>query len=146
MYVDHCVRPNPDAVPASEPPVELRLPADRNLLFLARLVAEGIAGTAEFSLDDIADLRMAVEEAVVALAVRADDGAVLDCAFRTAGRITITVATSSSAMQPPGPDEVGWHVLRALTDSVAAWAEPGNGRHGWRLYLEFTKEPRTGGP
>jgi len=140
------VRPQPDAVPELRPTVELRLPADRSLLFFARMVAEGVAGTAGFSLDDMADLRMAVEEAVVALAVRADDDAVLDCAFRTADRITVTVVTSSSAMLPPGPDEVGWHILRTLTDSVAAWSEPGPGPDGWRLCLEFTKEPRTGGP
>ncbi|PFG57289.1 serine/threonine-protein kinase RsbW [Amycolatopsis sulphurea] len=138
--------PATKVVPAFVPMVELRLPADRDLLFLARMVAEGLAGTGEFSLDEIADLRLAVEEAVSVIALRADDGAEVECVFRHDSRITVTMATSSSAMLPPGPDEVGWHILRALTDSVATWTEPGPDPHGWRLCLEFTKEPRTGGP
>ncbi|RJQ83851.1 hypothetical protein D5S19_18770 [Amycolatopsis panacis] len=136
------------ALPAFSPPpeVELRMPADRRLLFLARLVAESIAATTEFGLDDIDDLRLAVDEGVSALAVRADDGAILDCTFRCRDRLTVSLWTSSSAMPPPGPDEVGWHVLRALTDSLAAWTEPAQDARTWRICLEFTKEPRTGGP
>ncbi|MFE3173957.1 hypothetical protein ACFXPA_42810 [Amycolatopsis sp. NPDC059090] len=126
---------------AAAPVVELRLPANGELLFLARLVAEDLASSAEFRLDEVADLRLAVDEAVAAQARRADDGAVLECAFRCASRITVTVTTTSSSEFPPGPDEVGWLILRALTDSLAAWTEPAPGADGWRLCVEFTKEP-----
>lgn len=135
---------------AATPVVELRLPANGNLLFLARLVAEDLAVSAECTLDEAADLRLAVEEAVAALSVRADDGAVLHCSFRCGSTITVTVSTTSSVAFPPGPDEIGWHILRALTDSLAAWTEPAPGEDGWRLCVEFAKEPlhqepRTGG-
>lgn len=147
--MEQCVRPGAGAVdgpPASVPTVELRLPAEGNLLFLVRLVAEGIAAEGGLGFDEIADLRVAVEEAVATLAVRADDGAVLDCAFRRTDRVTVCVATSSAAVLPPGPGEVGWHLLRALADSVASWTEPARGEGGWRLCLEFTKDIREGGP
>ncbi|WP_116205191.1 hypothetical protein [Amycolatopsis circi] len=126
---------------AAAPVVELRLPAKGESLFLARLVAEDIAVSAEFGVDEVADLRLAVDEAVTAQALRADDGAVLECAFRCAGRVTVTVSTTSSSEFPPGPDEVGWHILRALTDSLDAWTAPAPGTDGWRLCVEFAKEP-----
>lgn len=129
---------------AASPVVELRLPANGELLFLARLVAEDIAASAEFAVDEVADLRLAVDEAVAAQARRADDGAVLECAFRCAYRMTVTVATTSSWAFPPGPDEVGWHILRALTDSLDAWTEPAPGTDGWRLCVEFAVEPFPG--
>ncbi|MBB2498603.1 hypothetical protein [Amycolatopsis echigonensis] len=130
-----------DVLTAAAPLVELRLPANGQLLFLARLVAEDVAGSAEFTLDEVADLRLAVEEAVAAQARRADEGAVLECSFRCSGRMTVTVATTSSWAFPPGPDEVGWHILRAVTDSLDAWTEPAPGADGWRLCVEFAMEP-----
>lgn len=129
---------------AAAPLVELRLPANGELLFLARLVAEDVAVSAEFTLDEAADLRLAVDEAVAAQARRADDGAMLECSFRRVDGVTVTVATTSSWAFPPGPDEVGWHVLRALTDSLDAWTEPAPGTDGWRLCVEFAKDPFPG--
>ncbi|MGW7539114.1 anti-sigma factor [Amycolatopsis sp. NPDC054798] len=128
-------------ITATAPVVELRFPANGGLLFLASLVAEDVAASAEFTFDEVADFRLAVDEAVAAQARRADDGAVLECAFRCGGRLTVTVATTSSWAFPPGPDDVGWHVLRALTDSLDAWTEPAPGAGGWRLCLEFSREP-----
>ncbi|ATY11896.1 anti-sigma factor [Amycolatopsis sp. AA4] len=126
---------------AASPVVELRVPANGELLFLARLVAEDIAVSAEFTLAEAADLRLAVDEAVAAQPSRADDGAVLECSFRRARGVTVTVSTTSSWAFPPGPDEVGWHILRALTDSLDAWTEPAPGADGWRLCVEFAKDP-----
>ncbi|MFC5114395.1 hypothetical protein ACFPN7_10635 [Amycolatopsis halotolerans] len=130
-----------DMLTAAAPVVELRLPANGELLFLARLVAEDVASSAGFRLDEVADLRLAVDEAVAAQARRADEGAFLECAFRCAGRMTVTVTTTTTSAFPPGPDEVGWHILRALTDSLDAWTEPAPGADGWRLCVEFAKEP-----
>ncbi len=121
--------------------VELRLSADTELLFLARLVAEDLAVSAGFGIAEAADFRLAVDEAAAAQARRADDGAMLECAFRCADGMTVTVTTTSSWAFPPGPDEVGWHILRALTDSLDAWTEPAPGSDGWRLCVQFAKEP-----
>ncbi|WP_409180944.1 hypothetical protein F9C11_31255 [Amycolatopsis sp. VS8301801F10] len=125
----------------ASPVVELRLAAHGELLSLAKLVAQDLAVSAAFGADEVEDLRLAVDEAVAAQARRADDGAVVECAFRCAGRMTVTVATTSSWAFPPGPDEVGWHILRALTDSLDAWTEPAPGADGWRLCVEFAKDP-----
>jgi serine/threonine-protein kinase RsbW len=47
--------------------IELTIPADARLLRLVRLVASGLASTAGFDVDELDDLRIAVDEAVSAL-------------------------------------------------------------------------------
>ena len=47
--------------------IELTIPADPRLLRLVRLVASGLASTAGFDVDELDDLRIAVDEAVSAL-------------------------------------------------------------------------------
>lgn len=47
--------------------IELTIPPDPRLLRLVRLVASGLASTAGFDVDELDDLRIAVDEAVSAL-------------------------------------------------------------------------------
>ena len=49
-------------------PVELRLPADPHLLRVARVTVASVAATLAFTLEDIEDLRIAVDE-LAALAI-----------------------------------------------------------------------------
>ena len=61
-------------------PIELTLPADSRLLRLVRLVASGLASTAGFDVDQLEDLRIAVDEAVAAL-LEGGDGSRLALSF-----------------------------------------------------------------
>ena len=61
-------------------PIELTLPADSRLLLLVRLVASGLASTAGFDVDQLEDLRIAVDEAVAAL-LEGGDGSRLALSF-----------------------------------------------------------------
>jgi serine/threonine-protein kinase RsbW len=54
-------------VDAIDGTIELTIPPDPRLLRLVRLVASGLASTAGFTVDELDDLRIAVDEAVSAL-------------------------------------------------------------------------------
>lgn len=54
-------------------PIELVLPADTRLVRVARLVASGIATAAGFDVDEVEDLRIAVDELCAAL-IEGGDG------------------------------------------------------------------------
>ena len=53
--------------PTSIGPVELRLPPDPTLSRVLRLAASGIAGMADFTVDEIEDIKIAVSEVLLAL-------------------------------------------------------------------------------
>ncbi|GAA4533815.1 hypothetical protein [Amycolatopsis samaneae] len=130
--------------------VDLRIPLDTELLFLVRMVAEGVAVRARLDLDEIADLRMAVDEGAGFLFPRAHPGTGLRCRFEEHGRsvsVQLTATTAAAALPRTGGFE--WHVLRTLTDALTTWTEPGptdDIGDTWYLHLRFTKRSWTGGP
>ncbi|MFE0020136.1 anti-sigma factor [Amycolatopsis sp. NPDC059021] len=151
--MDHSKTANVDgAVPAavSAGTVELRVPLDTGLLFLVRMVAEGIAVRAKLDLDEIADLRMAVDEGAGCLFPRARPGTQLWCRFEESGRsVTVQLTATTTSATTPGTGGFEWHVLRTLTDALTTWIEPGPADEAvdtWFLHLRFTKRSWTGGP
>lgn len=100
----------------SPPDAELRLPADSAYLAVLRTATAGLAARINFTLDDIEDLRIAVDEACAILLPQALDEADLDCRFWL-GHATMTVEVSTPCETPKPPSEQGfaWRVLTALT-------------------------------
>lgn len=98
--------------------IELTIPADARLLRLVRLVASGLASTAGFDVDELDDLRIAVDEAVSAL-LEAGDGSKLPLRFDVAGG---EVAMSGSSPSGDGdvidPDrlELSTQILASVCD------------------------------
>lgn len=66
----------------SDDAVELWLPATSRHLRLARLAAAGLASDLGFSVDEIEDLRLAVDEACAVLVENAPENARLDLVYR----------------------------------------------------------------
>jgi serine/threonine-protein kinase RsbW len=64
--------------------VELVLPADAHLVRIARLVASGVAGIEGFDVDEVDDLRIAVDEGCAAL-LEGGDGSPLLVSFSLEG-------------------------------------------------------------
>ena len=62
-------------------PVEVRVHADPALIPSVRAVAADLAARADFDLDAVSDLRMAVDEACSALVPLAREGGQLRCGF-----------------------------------------------------------------
>jgi serine/threonine-protein kinase RsbW len=111
----------------AEDRVTIRMPAEGAYLSVLRTATAGLAARLDFTLDEIEDLRIAVDEACGLLLSQAAPEATLDCDFTLAeDSMTITVSVLSQRAQLPSRDTFAWTVLSALAGSVDAWAGPGN--------------------
>jgi len=112
---------------AAEDRVTIRMPAEGAYLSVLRTATAGLAARLDFTLDEIEDLRIAVDEACGLLLSQAAPGADLDCDFTLAeDSVTITVSVPSQRAQLPARDTFAWTVLSALAGSVDAWSGPGD--------------------
>ncbi|GAA5156930.1 ATP-binding protein [Pseudonocardia eucalypti] len=113
----HVSFPSPDG-----PTVEIRISARPELIPTVRAVASDLAGRADFDLDAISDLRMAVDEACATLVGLTTEDRVLSCRFFV-GKEHIEVVASSPAVPTEGEVSTasfGWRVLQTLADEVSS--------------------------
>ena len=99
--------------------VRLRLPADGAYLSVLRSATAGLAARLDFTIEEIEDLRIAVDEACALLLPSAVPGADLDCEFELATdelRVSVSVQTLDGA--EPERDSFAWTVLSALAGEV----------------------------
>jgi serine/threonine-protein kinase RsbW len=113
--------------------VVLAVPADNTYLAVLRTATAGLAARLGMTLDQIEDLRIAVDEACAILVPLAtttggpDVGAEVTCRFTVlpeALRIDVSVATPNGH-RLPGNQSFSWQVLTALAGEVAADARDG---------------------
>jgi serine/threonine-protein kinase RsbW len=108
-------------VVGTQPDVELRIPADSAFLAVLRTATAGLAARLDFTLDDIEDLRIAVDEACAMVLPQARDGSDLTCAFTLGtGRLSVAVSAECDHPMQPSRDGFAWTVLAALTSEVRA--------------------------
>jgi serine/threonine-protein kinase RsbW len=101
--------------------VSIRLPADSAYLSVLRTATAGLAARLDFTLDEIEDLRIAVDEACAMLLGEAVPGTDLTAEFELTGQemqVRVEVATVGSSA--PKRDDFAWMVLTALADDVDA--------------------------
>jgi serine/threonine-protein kinase RsbW len=99
--------------------VQLRLPAAGAYLSVLRTATAGLASRLDFTIDDIEDLRIAVDEACAMLLAQAVPGAELDCRFElTADAIDVAVSVLTLDGEQPSRDTFAWTVLTALAGQV----------------------------
>jgi hypothetical protein len=123
--------------------VELSLPADARMLFLARLTAAAVASRAELNFEQIEDLRLAIDELCVALLGSCSGGGQIALLFQWDTEGTLDVVGTlipeddpSSNGHDPGPAasllsvELSQRILDALVDEHGADAIGGVHR-GW---------------
>src|SRR5689334_23881908 len=89
--------------------VTIRMPAEGAYLSVLRTAAAGLAARLDFTLGEIEDLRIAVDEACGMLLIQAAPGANLDCDY-TLGpyRISIAVSALSQQPRPPSRETFAW--------------------------------------
>jgi serine/threonine-protein kinase RsbW len=105
--------------------VEVRIAASPSHLSVLRAVAADLAMRADFTLDAISDLKMAVDEACSELISRAVAGGELVCRFSVAEeQIHFSAEAPTTSAVPPSGESFGWRVLTALTDAVNTWVVP----------------------
>jgi serine/threonine-protein kinase RsbW len=107
--------------------VTIRMPADGAYLSVLRTATAGLAARLDFTLDDIVDLRIAVDEACAMLLGQAIPGTSLECSFSLEqDGMTISVSVPSLNPRTPSAETFAWTVLSALAGSVEAQAGPGD--------------------
>ena len=103
--------------------VVIKLPAAGAYLSVLRTATAGLAARLDFTLDEIEDLRIAVDEACAMLLAQALPGADLDCTFSLDDdsiRVAVSVLTVDG--QQPSRDTFAWTVLSALAGEVDSTA------------------------
>jgi serine/threonine-protein kinase RsbW len=107
--------------------VELRVPATSAYLAVLRTAAAGLAARLDFTLDDIEDLRIAVDEACALLLPLAAADTQLTCRFDLLGTVLqVAVSVPSEAAEPPQPGSFAWTVLSAIAGEVEAVSSDGS--------------------
>jgi serine/threonine-protein kinase RsbW len=107
--------------------VTVRMPADGAYLSVLRTATAGLAARLDFTLDDIEDMRIAVDEACAMLLSQAIPGSSLECSFALGtDDMTITVSVPCLNPRPPSGETFAWTVLTALAGTVEAQVGPGD--------------------
>ena len=113
---------NPDAAQADRQApdhVQVCMPAEGAYLSVLRTATAGLAARLDFTLDEIEDLRIAVDEACAMLLAQAIPGTNLECAFDLgAEEMMITVSVTAAEPRIPARDTFAWTVLSALAGTV----------------------------
>ncbi|HXC81958.1 MAG TPA: anti-sigma factor [Trebonia sp.] len=95
------------------------MPAASAYLSVLRTATAGLAARLDFTLDEIEDLRIAIDEACAMLLSQAIPGTDLECGFELGtDEVTITVSVTSADPQMPARDTFAWTVLSALAGTV----------------------------
>ncbi|WP_414636252.1 ATP-binding protein [Actinophytocola sp.] len=128
--------------------IELRLAARLEHLPIIRSVAANLAIRADFDLDAIADLKLAVDEACSTLITRAAKGATLSCRFfLSPNEIRFAAMVLSKSDHEPSRDSFGWRVLTTLTDRADAWVDMNGSSPDGRgplVHIELAKRKTLG--
>ena len=105
--------------------VLLDVPADGEYLAVLRTATAGLAARLQFTLDEIEDLRIAVDEACAMLLDIAVPFADLSCRFEIADEcLVIEVSTPTIPdARLPGGQSFAWQVLTALAGEVGTRTE-----------------------
>ncbi len=95
------------------------MPAAGAYLSVLRTATASLASRLDFTIDDIEDLRIAVDEACAMLLVQAVPGAELECSFEvTDTDLVVCVSVPTLDGEQPSRDTFAWTVLTALAGDV----------------------------
>ena len=121
-----------DTAPANE--VEMRVPAEVAFISTLRITAASLAARCDLTIDDIEDLRLAVDESCALLLPHATLDSAIDIRFGlSAGRLQVDVSVQTDEASEPDRDGFAWTVLEALASSVDVT------KHDSRLTITVTK-------
>ncbi|MFI6217190.1 anti-sigma factor [Nocardia brasiliensis] len=105
--------------------IGVRIPARLEQLTMLRGLAETVALIADFALDEVTDIRLALDEVATSLILDAVPGSQLDCEFTyDTDQMIVHVASVATSEQVVGQAGFGWHIVRTLTHSIAASQAP----------------------
>jgi serine/threonine-protein kinase RsbW len=107
--------------------VAITLPASSAYLSVLRTATAGLAARLDFTIDEIEDLRIAVDEACAMLLVQAVPGADITCEFALGSdRMNVAVSVFTLDGEEPSRDTFAWTVLTALAGDVTSGTDHEN--------------------
>ncbi|MDP9093913.1 MAG: ATP-binding protein [Actinomycetota bacterium] len=113
----------------------MRVPADVAYVSTLRLTAAGLAARCDLTIDDIEDLRLAVDEACALLLPHAEPVSTLQARFELMrGRLAVQASVEASDGVEPDRNGFAWTVLGALATSVDVTRADG------RLIINLSKQ------
>lgn len=118
----------PEATAIGNDLVVLEVPADTTYLGVLRTATAGLAARLQMTLDEIEDLRIAVDEACAILVPLATPHADVTCRFTVtpeALRVEVSVPAVDVG-RLPGNNSFSWQVLTALAGEVTAGGHDGH--------------------
>jgi serine/threonine-protein kinase RsbW len=120
--------------------IELVVPADTRLVRLARLVASGIGSAAGFDVEEIEDLRIAVDEGCSALIEAGIENPLLLSFEVDGGGVVVLGSTEASTEATHDPERMSLsdQILRVVTDEHELGTSRG------RVTFRFAKRSRAG--
>lgn len=106
------------------PTVTLRVPPLADHLTLLRTVVSGIAARRDYTLEQVDDLRMAVEEAAVQLLRHGNGSPLVLHATIEEDELHVELSTTTAADEMVfDPSSFSWMILQALTDRLSTAVE-----------------------
>lgn len=113
-----------DAQPSEEvldaPTVTLRVPPLADHLALLRTLVAGLAARRDYTLEQVDDLRMAVEEAAVQLLRHGTGGPLVLHATMQDDTLALELSTATRPDKTVfDPSSFSWQILQALTDDLS---------------------------
>ena len=110
------------ALTSPEPPfIELRIPPDPAYVRVARLAAGDMGGRVGFSVDELDDVRLAVDE-LCAVLIEAG-GRVLELRMQARDRTLVINGRTLDAKTAAAPSDLSEMLIKALVDSCAITTE-----------------------
>jgi serine/threonine-protein kinase RsbW len=105
--------------------VELSVPTRTAYVSVLRTTAAALAARLDFTLDEIEDLRIAVDEASALLLTQAVPDSQLSCRFELTGNeLVVAVSVHSRDPRVPTRNSFSWTVLTALAGQVETLIDP----------------------
>jgi serine/threonine-protein kinase RsbW len=99
--------------------VELRVPADATFVAVLRSLTAGLAARCDLTLDEIEDLRLAVDEACALLLPHAGPDTSITARFALhLDYLELSISVPAEPDATPDRGGFGWTVLCALADEV----------------------------
>lgn len=131
---------NLSSQPGADDVVEVRVPAEPGYVSIVRLAAAGLAARCDLTVDDIEDLRLAVDEACALLLPHVIDGTPLQVQFRPApGCVQVEASVATRDAAELNRTGFAWTVLEALAGTVEVRSDDG------RVTVVLTKRSEASG-
>ncbi|WP_162958687.1 ATP-binding protein [Nocardia yunnanensis] len=121
--------------------VGLWVPAEASQLTILRAVTETVLLTADFTLDVVTDVRVALDEVATAIVLSAVPDGTIECEFvLDSGQVEVTVSAVTASGDVFAQNDFARHLLGAMTDTMRiAHENLDHQRGGYPLSVYFVR-------